>query len=89
MKAVMLLIGGAIVGLLAIHPWGVVRAQGALASWEHTCLTGSTGTNRVDSALAQLKAQSDKLGQQGWELVAVATPPDRLLMCFKRQAVAK
>ena len=89
MKALMLLIGGAIVGLLAIHPWGVVRAQGSLASWEHTCIAGSTAPNRMDTTLAQLKSQSDRLGQQGWELIAVATPPDRLLMCFKRQAGAK
>jgi len=68
-------IGAFFAGLFATQV-GLAAAAQAKNQWQYQCFEAS--------GVAQVTERSNKMGQQGWELVTSAGSANSTLWCFKR-----
>jgi hypothetical protein len=69
-------IGAFFAGLFATQGGPVAADHHAKSQWQYQCFEAS--------GVAQVTERSNKMGQQGWELVTSAGNANSTLWCFKR-----
>ncbi len=69
-------IGAFFAGLFATQVGPAAADHNAKSQWQYQCFEAS--------GVAQVTERSNKMGQQGWELVTSAGSANSTLWCFKR-----